>query len=159
MLSLNINQHNFKVTFSLRYKYARNSQSHRTPKIQQGEPAEEVSAAHALLQTPPSPQRGICFFIEAASQTGINYLTAKTIVFFHKKDHKSYQFDLRLPSHRTPFRKKLTATYIYLKRKGLHEEKAAVPLTRVEVICSTGNVPISDDSRDLERESHASNDM
>lgn len=143
----------------LEKNYARHSQSIGSPKIQQSQPAKEIPAPYALLQAPSPTQRGTSLFIEAAFQTGINYLTAKTIVFFHKKDHKSYQFDLRLTSHLPPFRKKLTASYISLKKKSPSEEKASASFSKIEVVCSTGNVPVGEGSREVEHVSYGHNDM
>lgn len=51
---------------------------------------------------------------------GVNFLTAKTILFFHKKEHKSYQFDLKV-GQEIPDNAK-TATYIHLRRKSFEED-------------------------------------
>lgn len=68
---------------------------------------------------------------------GINYLTAKTIVFFHKNHYKSYQFDLAPPHAATGA---LTATYVHPRKLSALTEKLIRPKSRIEVICSIGNV-------------------
>lgn len=67
---------------------------------------------------------------------GINFLTAKTILFFHKNNCKSYQFDLGRTKH--PHAKH--CSYSSVRKLTDINDKLIKPKSRIEVICSIGNV-------------------
>jgi hypothetical protein len=79
--------------------------------------------------------------IQAAAEAGINYLTAKTIVFFHKKEHRSYQF--KFENAKAHFLAEETASYMDYECPCRADEKKSSIKPTVEVICSIGNVMIS----------------
>lgn len=66
---------------------------------------------------------------------GINYLTAKTIVFFHKNHYKSYQFDLNPLA--LPKGHELTLSHAQIKRI---DPRMAVDRNRIKLVCSIGSV-------------------
>lgn len=71
---------------------------------------------------------------------GINFLTAKTILFFHKNNYKSYQFaTLTKEFDRKTTSSSQKATYINTKRLSALTQKYFMPISRIEVICSVGN--------------------
>ncbi len=112
----------------------------RRKSIQQGKPAKKVPPAHPHLQEAPPRPRSNSFPMQAAQIVGINYLTAKTIVFFHKNNHKTYQFDLDNTHKHGKADNCLTASVVTLKRTNSIQEKLNYPKSRIEVICSIGNI-------------------
>ena len=105
-------------------KHARNKESKGVAQIQQSEPTEEIPPANTLLHARVVPARSNPSPMQAAELVGINYLTAKTILFFHKNNHKSYQFDLASPHPTSPAAIECpTACYCPLRKKNTVEEK------------------------------------
>ena len=74
-------------------------------------------------------------------EAGVNYLTAKTIVFFHKKEHPSYQFNFE--NAKTNFLAEETASYIEYQCPICVDRERSVIRPTVEIVCSTGNIVVS----------------
>ena len=107
--------------------------------IQQDHAAEEVPPAQADLQGRGCGPRGNLPCTQAAHIAGINFLTAKTILFFHKNNCKSYQFDLGRRTHE-PRGRQIAASYSAVRKLTDINDKLIKPKSRIEVICSIGNV-------------------
>jgi hypothetical protein len=71
---------------------------------------------------------------------GINYLTAKTILFFHKNNCKSYRFEINRAGDSRQGKCVTTARYSTIKKISDVSEKLIKPKSRIQVICSIGNV-------------------
>jgi hypothetical protein len=77
-------------------------------------------------------QGGTVAAIQAARVVGINYSTAKTIIFFHRNHLKSYQFDLARHS-----RAKRMAAFRELS--GAELSALNPPSPQVQLVCSLGS--------------------
>jgi hypothetical protein len=58
--------------------------------VPEGQSAAEVHLLEAVHHRATVHTRSIYFSIQAAFHAGIQYSTAKTILFFHKKNYKNY---------------------------------------------------------------------
>lgn len=109
--------------------------------LQQDNPAEEVPFAQPYLQLQQVCARGSYCFTQASQMANINFLTAKTILFFHKNNYKTYQFNLRFVREVRNVSKVIRhAGYTLIRKLTNLNEKLIKPKTRMEVVCSIGNV-------------------
>ena len=84
--------------------------------IQQSESTKEVSPSHPHLQKRYAHPLGIPLSIQAAEIVGINYYTAKTILFYYKNNHKSYHFDFAQKQTHKKYDSPPTDTYLNIRK-------------------------------------------